>query len=98
MYFAIAELALVAVYLEKHWSGGHLAARFWVPTGAMAFAGLVFGTPALIKNIKRGRIVTQIPWRLRWRCERPIGQNSSRGRRTLPINWREIHGHHYGRI
>ena len=53
LYFAIAELALVAVYLEKYWSGERIAASFWVLTAAMAFVGLVFAAPALIKNIKQ---------------------------------------------
>lgn len=53
LYFAIAELALVAVYLERYWSGERIAASFWVLTAAMAFVGLVFAAPALIKNIKQ---------------------------------------------
>jgi hypothetical protein len=55
LYFAIAELALVAVYLVKYWSGRQIVTPFCVLTGSMAFAGLVFATPALINNIKQRR-------------------------------------------
>jgi hypothetical protein len=55
VYFAIAELALVAVYLVKYCSGRQIVTPFWVLTGAMAFAELVFATPALINNLKQRR-------------------------------------------